>query len=494
MKIESVPEQKTFLVVFKAGKLFDLPWFWYTVIALTIVVVRALGNPIQLGLPFISDDLRYFFLAKTTPPFYIFTACIQFFFRPVVHSLYWLLFHSIGTNFVGVHLTLIVLHAGLAVLVAAFFRRLTKAPILLVAPVVIFWGVFGGYDEVFYFTSSFATELMGAWFTVLSLLFFLRHLDDEGPFWMVPICLIFAYGSKESSIVILPLMALLCLWRRKLPHRWIIKLIILLIPTLAYLVLEYYLQVVVSQSFRKSNLKFYYLGWHIFRNFGQMLVIVSGGSIWLNLSWIWRGILAVLLFSLTIWLGRREGLIAFLMLLVMILPFGIKTTVLVENDTRHIYMPAMLWGLLLLTASNRLVSHWGKQGIIAVVLWIFAVANMASGIIWVNLRYQHYQYEISFIEVILCQVNPELEQTQRSIPLWGYNLFDPGLLPILNAVYFNDRLIDLSGLTPEEAAQKAAELGYDPPRALSWEKSDDGSMNGKNLWRTLPQGEVFQGK
>ncbi len=158
------------------------PWFLYPVIAITILLVRALGNPTQLNLPFISDDLRYFYLAKTTPSCYIFTACIQYYFRPIVHVLYWLMLHTVGTDFVGVHLALITLHAGLAMMLAVFFRRLTSAPLALVAPVVILWGVFGGYDEVFYFTSSFATELMGAWFTLLTLWFFLRHLDGEGPF------------------------------------------------------------------------------------------------------------------------------------------------------------------------------------------------------------------------------------------------------------------------------------------------------------------------
>ena len=486
MQVEFKPKQKV--------SLFDRLIFWYGFIAFVTVLVRALGNSNLLSLPFISDDLRYFYLAKTTPSCYIFTACIQYYFRPVVHILYWLILHSVGTDFVGVHLTFIMMHAGLAMLLAVFFRRLTGASLALVAPTVILWGVFGGYDEVYYFTSSFATELMGAWFTILTLWLFLRHLDGEGPFWIVPISLILAYSSKESSIVILPLMGLLCLWRGRLPQRWLVKLIILLIPTIGYIALEYFLQVVVGGTFRKSNLKIYYVDWHILRNLGQTLAMVGGGALWLTMPWVWQTIVCVPIYALALWLGRRQGIITLAMLLVMILPFAIKTVVLIENMTRHIYMPAMFFSLLILMAGQKAAEKWEKRLIVQGVLWLLVGLNCVSGIVWINARYQHYQPEIRLITGFLHAVNPELDREQHLIPLRGYDLIDPGLLPIMNAVYFNDQLKDLSGLLPEAAAVEATAMGYDPPRALGWEHTEGSAAGGHNVWRTLPDGNLYNGK
>jgi hypothetical protein len=470
------------------------PYLWSAFIAVAIALVRVLGNPIQLHLPFISDDLRYFYFAITTPDCYIFTACIQYFFRPVVHLLYLLLLHTVGTNFLGVHLAFIVMHCGLAIMVAVFFRRLTGAPLALVAPLVILWGVFGGYDEVFYFTSSFATELMGAWFIILALWFFLRHLDGDGPFWIVPICIVLAYGSKESSIVVLPLMALLCAWRRKLPQRWILKLVIVAIPTVGYLALEYFLQVVVAGSLHKPNTKMFFVGWHVLGNYYDVLEIISGGGIWLGLAEVWRSIVGVILLGAALWLGRRDGLLAFAMLLVMILPFSLKTTSLIEFDTRHLYMPAMFWSLLLLIACNHLANSWGKQVAVAAVLWLSVTVSAVSGILWINARYEHYLPEIRYIEITLRQVYPELKRDQKMIPLRGYELIDPIMLPVLNEVYFDGRLQDLSAMTPEEAAAETLVLGYDPPRALGWERMEENPLLGRNIWRTLPDGNIYNGK
>ncbi len=313
-------------------------------------------------------------------------------------------------------------------------------------------------------------------------------------FWTVPIALILAYSSKESSIVILPLMGLLCLWRNQLPPRWLGKLIILLVPTVSYILLEYYLQVVVGGTFRKSNLKIYYIDWHILRNLGQTLAMVGGGALWLPLSWIWQAVVCVPVYALTLWLGRRRGVIAFAMLLIMIMPFAIKTVVLIENMTRHIYMPAMFFSMLLLVAGQKAVERWKKQVPVYVVFWLLAVLNCISGTIWINARYPHYQPELKLITDILRALNPELERDQSLIPLRGYELIDSGLLPLVNVLYFDERLKDLSSLPPEEAASEARAMGYDPPRALGWEAIEGSVSGGKNIWRTLPDGNVYNGK
>lgn len=465
-------------------------WCLYAGIALVIILVRALTNSVQLHLPFVGDEVVYLNYAKTTPPFYIITACIQYYFRPVVHIFYWLMLNTVGMSFVGQHLLLIVLHAFLAVVFALFLRRLTGISTLLASLCALVWGLYGGYDEVYYFTSSFATELLGAWFLVLSLWLGLRHIDGDGPFWPVILCLILAYGSKEPSIVIIPMLAILCLWRRRVPDRWLFKLFMLLIPTLIYLALEYYLQVVVAGSMHKPNTNIYYPGLHVLRNIGQLSVMIIGGGLWLPMSSLLQSIATCLLIVLLLWWGKREGLLSIILFIIVLLPFCTKTLDLTVNNTRHIYLPSMFWWLIPAAALGRLNLKNSQSYLPALILGIWALSSAISGTIWIDKRYPSYKSLLYQMDVLLRHINVELQKTDKPLPLLNYNLLLPGQLNLVNNVYFENRLVDLSGLDSKQAIVKAQECGYNPPCALTWEQTGKEAWMGKNTWIILTTDSV----
>ena len=231
-----------------------------------LVIGAVLVGP-GLGGFFILDDFAWLDCAADAlgHPAHLFTLHISNFFRPVAHGVWTLAHWLFGLEPGPYHLLVLGLHAIAAVLFAHLIWRLSADRFLAFACAVCFL-LSPAYSEAVIWISG-VTEPIAAIGILATLIAFHRFLTRrEGLFYgLALLVFVLAHGTKESVVVLLPLLAMLHLglWLRQPGTArgsfWIYLPFALL--GIAYLLLQYRIQ---QQSYlvieRQYTVGFHALG------------------------------------------------------------------------------------------------------------------------------------------------------------------------------------------------------------------------------------------
>lgn len=199
-----------------------------------------------LGGFFILDDFAWLDCAADAlqHPAHLFTLHISNFFRPIAHGVWALGYSLFQLQPVPYHLMVLGLHTVVALLFAHLIWRLSSDRFLAFASTLCFF-LNPAYSEAVIWISG-VTEPIMAIAILATLIAFNRFLARrEGLFFGVSLILfVLAHGTKESVVVLLPLLALLHLGLRlhsstRCPA-WIYLPFVLV--TIAYLLLQYGIQ------------------------------------------------------------------------------------------------------------------------------------------------------------------------------------------------------------------------------------------------------------
>ncbi len=170
-----------------------------------------------LGEFFILDDFVWLQCAHDTvnnEASHIFTRHINFFFRPVVHALFGLLYALAGPDPALFHGATLVLHGLAAALLGLLARELSGGATwrgLLAS--LTFVLIHPAYGEAMVWVSA-ASEPLVAIFSLLAALTWLRALSSENPrrgpwLYLAYLSALLALCSKESAVTLWPLLILM---------------------------------------------------------------------------------------------------------------------------------------------------------------------------------------------------------------------------------------------------------------------------------------------
>lgn len=186
---------------------------------------------------FTWDDFLWLYRAKTLTanPLQMF-AIDAVYFDPLVYLWFWIDYQLYGLNPFWYHLGDVAVHAGNGFLVYLLVRLLAQDHLAALASGILFVSSFAVVDAVAW--SSSRVDLMAVFFSLLTLLFFLRYLDggNRGVFVMSVASFVLAFGAKGTPLLLPGLLAVILVQRRELKRSWRL-LLPYLVAVLAYLTL-----------------------------------------------------------------------------------------------------------------------------------------------------------------------------------------------------------------------------------------------------------------
>ena len=185
----------------------------WAIVAAAVLVV-AVGGPFFAATTFHGDDHVFLAFARHAPhPFVAFVSDAHGgeYYRPLPMAVWWLLGRP-GLGSAAFAALALALHAGAAVLTAAFLRALGRPAVVAYGAAVLMFLAPQNLDAAYWFSAS--TDLFATVFVLAAL-----TAAARGRIGLALAAALAAYLSKESTYV-LPLLALLVLggltWRRRL--------------------------------------------------------------------------------------------------------------------------------------------------------------------------------------------------------------------------------------------------------------------------------------
>jgi hypothetical protein len=295
---------------------------------------------------FIYDDFAWLGCALDSQSslLHIFNLHISNFFRPLAHLYFAALYALCGPSPFAFHLGSLALHVVNVVLMAALVLRLTRLPWLTFFSTLLF-ACMPVYNEALGWVSG-VTEPVATLPVLLTLLSFRRYLEG-GPrgraasYALVALSFALALLAKESSVSLLPLLALLHLGLRHLGRARPVGLLPYLplgILLLAYLLGQHRIQ----QENYLVKLRIFSIGPHALLTVGNSLAHLARRS--------WPVLVAPLLLALltppsVARIRAHLGLAALfvLALLVAMLPYAMFAGRLLAS--RYFYLPSMIFAV-----------------------------------------------------------------------------------------------------------------------------------------------------
>jgi hypothetical protein len=300
---------------------------------------------------FVLDDFAWLDCALETRASLssLFNLHISNFFRPLAHAYFAALLSLIGPDAFGFHIASLVLHSANALLFSALVLRLSRLPSLAVFAALAFV-LLPTYTEAVIWVSG-VTEPIAALPMLLALLTFRRYLEGPPsvrgwPAYLATV-LFFALAllAKESTVALLPLLALLHLGLRLFGRARPVGLLPTYLPLAALLCLYLAFQLRVQQESYLVQHGLFSVGPHAFAALGHGLRHLARRS--------WPILLPPVLLAV---LGRGFGAVPLretLKLVALFLAALVATmapyTLLVGGvlASRYFYLPAMIVALAL---------------------------------------------------------------------------------------------------------------------------------------------------
>lgn len=172
-------------------------WVWLILISLSwLIYYPAINNF------FLWDDFLWLYRGKTlgTDPAQMFRS-EGLYFDPLVYLSFWLNYAMSGLNYKLYHATDITLHAINGILVSYFVKLISKDNLPALLSGIVFVSSFAASDAVFW--SSSRVDLLAAFFSLVSIILFLKHLRENKPslYAASVISYILALGAKGTPVV-----------------------------------------------------------------------------------------------------------------------------------------------------------------------------------------------------------------------------------------------------------------------------------------------------
>jgi len=251
---------------------------------------------------FILDDFVWLDCARETTtgsPWHVFNRHINYFFRPVVHGLFALLFGAFGPSPPAFHAAVLALHGLAAAMLCLLCLRLTRRPWPAAATGAVFILLHPIYKEAMVWVSAAAEPLLVIFGALAALAWHralhretggrLRHMLVAWAAYVLALC------CKETAVVVWPLLVVLEIALRRTGRTWRISPLAHL-PFALALVAYLGLQLMVQHQNPLVRSGMYSFGSHA-------AVVLSNSAYYLTLE-AWPALAAVLLLGL---LARRGG-------------------------------------------------------------------------------------------------------------------------------------------------------------------------------------------
>lgn len=206
-------------------------WVWTILISLSWLIYYPVVNNF-----FLWDDFLWLYRGKTlwTDPAQIFRS-EGLYFDPLVYLSFWANYTLFGLDYKSYHVIDITLHSINGILVFYFVRLICndKLPALLSG--IIFVSSFAASDAVFW--SSSRVDLIAAFFSLVSIILFLKHLRENKPLLYAAsvISYILALGAKGTPVVMPALLLFLIFYGGNRQREYYRRLIPFAVITIVFL-------------------------------------------------------------------------------------------------------------------------------------------------------------------------------------------------------------------------------------------------------------------
>ena len=181
-------------------------WHQYSILAISYAVLAFLAYGASLSSAFISDDYNLIHGVSRGGPFGIFSHAPTDYFRPIVSLSIWTDYQLYGLNPIGYHVTNVLLHVAVSVLVALLFTRVFGS-LRLQNPERL--GMLSGgiylllpshFEPVVWIAAR--SDLLGSIFTLLTLLSYLHYLETKrtSVLFYTALFALAAFLSQETTL------------------------------------------------------------------------------------------------------------------------------------------------------------------------------------------------------------------------------------------------------------------------------------------------------
>lgn len=214
--------------------IYPLPPFWW---AWTILILLSwlIYYPIVDNF-FLWDDFLWLYRGKTlwTDPVQMFRS-EGLYFDPLIYLSFWLNYALSGLNYKLYHAADITLHAINGILVFHFVKLISKDNLTALLSGIVFVSSFAASDAVFWPSSR--VDLLAAFFSLTSIILFLKHLKENKPSLYAAslISYILALGAKGTPVVMPALLFFLIIYEGDRQRKGYYRLIPFVLITIVYL-------------------------------------------------------------------------------------------------------------------------------------------------------------------------------------------------------------------------------------------------------------------